>query len=183
MPKPLLRTAGQIEYELTRKRVKNLNLRIRANGSVAVSAPFFAPLAEIDGFVASRSGWIAAAQIRMAQKADQPVQALPSKEECLALFLPISEQVFPLFCQHLGGTPPEIAVRNMTSRWGSCHTQKRKITLASQLALMPRAAVEYVMVHEYCHFVHPNHQKEFWALVGSILPDYKQRRALLKNTR
>ena len=53
-------------------------------------------------------------------------------------------------------------------------------TLASRLALQPRAAVEYVIVHEYCHFVHPNHQKEFWALVEQFLPDWKARRALLR---
>ena len=58
--------------------------------------------------------------------------------------------------------------------------EKKRITLASRLALQPVAAVEYVIVHEYCHFVHPNHQKEFWALVEQFLPDWKARRALLR---
>ena len=34
-----LRTAGGIQYELTRKRVKNLNIRVREDGTVAVSIP------------------------------------------------------------------------------------------------------------------------------------------------
>ena len=55
--------------------------------------------------------------------------------------------------------------------------------LAARLALQPPEAVEYVVVHEYCHFVHPDHQAGFWALVASILPDYKARRALLRNGR
>ena len=34
-----LRTAGGIRYELTRKKVKNLNIRVREDGTVAVSVP------------------------------------------------------------------------------------------------------------------------------------------------
>ena len=39
------RAAGGVRYEFKRKRVKNINLRVRADGSVAVSAPLGAPLA------------------------------------------------------------------------------------------------------------------------------------------
>ena len=88
--------------------------------------------------------------------------------------------VYPAFAGVLGGQPPQLQVRDMTSRWGVCNMEKKRITLASRLALQPRAAVEYVIVHEYCHFVHPNHQKEFWALVEQFLPDWKARRALLR---
>ena len=86
----------------------------------------------------------------------------PSKEECLALFEPVSRRVYPAFAGVLGGQPPELRVRDMTSRWGVCDVAKKRITLASRLALQPAAAVEYVIVHEYCHFVHPNHQKDVY---------------------
>ena len=55
--------------------------------------------------------------------------------------------------------------------------------MAARLALQPPQALEYVVVHEYCHFVHPDHQAGFWALVASILPDWKARRALLRDPR
>lgn len=45
----MTRTAGGVEYELTRKTVKNLNLRVRADGTVHVSAPRRTPLSEVDG--------------------------------------------------------------------------------------------------------------------------------------
>lgn len=45
----MTRTAGGVEYELTRKAVKNLNLRVRADGTVHVSAPRRTPLSEVDG--------------------------------------------------------------------------------------------------------------------------------------
>ena len=45
---------------------------------------------------------------------------------------------------------------------------------------MPPAAQIYVVVHEYCHFLQPNHSPAFWAEVEKLLPDWKERRALLK---
>ena len=56
------RAAGGVRYEFKRKRVKNINLRVRADGSVAVSAPLGAPLAQVDAFVAGRARWIEAAR-------------------------------------------------------------------------------------------------------------------------
>ena len=45
------------------------------------------------------------------------------------------------------------------------------------------AAQEYVVVHEFCHFAHPNHSPTFWAAVARVMPDYKARQALLKGDR
>ena len=73
-----------------------------------------------------------------------------------------------------------IKVRSMTSRWGVCFMTKRQITFALQLYHMPPAAQIYVVVHEYCHFLQPNHSPAFWAEVAKLLPDWKARRALLK---
>lgn len=44
----------------------------------------------------------------------------------------------------------------------------------------PLPAQEYVVVHEFCHFAHPNHSPAFWAAVARVMPDYKARQALLK---
>ncbi|WP_202614993.1 YgjP-like metallopeptidase domain-containing protein [Anaerotruncus rubiinfantis] len=60
------RSVGTITYELTYKRVKNLNLRVTGEGEVRVSAPKRAPAGEIDRFVASRAAWIEAARARIA---------------------------------------------------------------------------------------------------------------------
>ena len=45
----------------------------------------------------------------------------------------------------------------------------------------PDAAVDYVVVHELAHIVHKNHGPQFWALVERYLPDWRQRRALLRD--
>ena len=55
------------EYELTYKRVKNLNLRIRSDGSIAVSAPLGVPLDRIDAFVSAERELILRTRARIAR--------------------------------------------------------------------------------------------------------------------
>ena len=165
-----LRTAGGIQYELTRKRVKNLNIRVREDGTVAVSIPLRTSAEAADRFVAARADWVQQARERAMRRAAQEARPLPDKETALAYFTAMSDKVYPAFA----------GVRSMTSRWGVCFMAKRQITFALQLYHMPPAAQIYVVVHEYCHFLQPNHSPAFWAEVAKLLPDWKARRALLK---
>ena len=49
---------GQINVPVVRKRIKNLNLRVRSDGTVVVSAPVFATEKRVRAFVESKVGWI-----------------------------------------------------------------------------------------------------------------------------
>ena len=174
------RAAGGGRYEFKRKRVKNINLRVRADGSVAVSAPLGAPLAQVDAFVAGRARWIEAARVRaLARGEEEQRPCSVSREDALALFTQVSDAVFPLFAQVLNGQRPVLKVRQMKTRWGVCVPAKRQITFSLRLAEKPRAAVEYVVLHEYAHFVRADHSPAFWAVVARYMPDYKARRRLL----
>ena len=175
-----LRTAGGIQYELTRKRVKNLNIRVREDGTVAVSIPLRTSAEAADRFVAARADWVQQARERAMRRAAQEARPLPDKETALAYFTAMSDKVYPAFAGVLGGHKPVIKVRSMTSRWGVCFMAKRQITFALQLYHMPPAAQIYVVVHEYCHFLQPNHSPAFWAEVAKLMPDWKARRDLLK---
>ncbi|MBQ6019176.1 MAG: M48 family metallopeptidase [Clostridia bacterium] len=73
-----------------------------------------------------------------------------------------------------------ITVKDMKSRWGSCKPSEKRITLNKQLIKADEECVEYVIVHEYAHFLHPDHSPAFHAFVGSVLPDWKERSARLK---
>ena len=44
----------------------------------------------------------------------------------------------------------------------------------------PAECIEYVVLHEFAHFVHPNHSKDFYALVEKLMPDWKERREMLQ---
>ena len=175
------RTPGGQLYSLARKRVKNLNLRVRPDGSAAVSAPFYVPQREIDAFVDARAAWLENARLRaLARKAREQAPCRVTPGEALALFTQISDEIFPLFADILCAQRPVLKVRRMKTRWGVCVPAKRQITLSLRLAEKPREAVEYVVLHEYAHFVRADHSPAFWAVVARWMPDYKARRALLK---
>ena len=140
----MLRAAGGIPYELTRGRVKRLNLHVRRDGTVALSIPLRTTLEAADAYVIAEAEWIRAAQARQAAR-EKRQESLPDKAIALAHFTAMSDKVYPAFAGVLGGQKPTIRVRSMTSRWGVCHMAKRQITFALQLYNMPEAAQIYVV--------------------------------------
>ena len=46
--------------------------------------------------------------------------------------------------------------------------------------MAPDTVLEYVVVHELCHFYHMDHSSDFWNLVEKMIPDYKVKRNWLK---
>ncbi len=173
-------TPGGEEYVLTRKQVKNYNLRLDPTGMAQVSAPPRAAVSAVDAFVDGHRDWLVRARRQQAARNAWQSNPLPDPKEALAAFTAMSDQVYPAFAQVLGGQKPVIRVRDMTSRWGVCHVQKKQITFALRLYQMPPAAQIYVVVHEYCHFLVQDHSPAFWAQVERFLPDWKARRALLR---
>lgn len=79
----------------------------------------------------------------------------------------------------LGVKPVKVTVRNQKSRWGSC-SAKGNLNFNFRLAMVPYDIVDYVIVHELCHLRHMNHSKEFWELVESVVPGWKDARKWLK---
>ena len=67
---------------------------------------------------------------------------------------------------------PAIESRKMKNRWGSC-TPKGKIILNSELIKTPVKCIDYVIHHELCHLVHPNHSQEFYKLQTKVNADWK----------
>lgn len=170
---------GPVTYHLTRKRVRNINLRIAPGGRIDVSAPKRVALREINTFINTRAAWITKTRDRLAG-VQEPQRPTATNEECLALFTQVSDRIFPLFADVLGGRRPELKVRFMKSRWGVCHPAKKSITLNTRLYDKPIEAVEYVVLHEYVHFIHADHQAGFHAEMARLMPDYRERRRLLR---
>lgn len=82
----------------------------------------------------------------------------------------------------LGVQAKSFEVNESRTKWGTCNSSKN-ITFNYKLAMAPIEAIDYVIVHELCHISHMNHDRSFWRLVGSILPDYKKRQELLATLR
>lgn len=74
--------------------------------------------------------------------------------------------------QHFRVKPKKIVIERSIKKWGSCN-QDRILTFNYLLATKHYALIDYVVIHEMCHMLHLNHDRSFWRLLGSILPDYK----------
>lgn len=222
---------GTLEYTLTRKTVKNINMRIKTQGQILVSANVFVPVRVIDQFVLSQEENIRKALQKYATIRENTIRQMQYQSgekiiilgEELHLFLEeakiegvdkfgkflilrvedtsdfsrkekvmkkwlknlqwevfenICKEIYPLLRPY-GVKYPLIKIRDMKSRWGSCQPQKRIITLNGKMIFGPKAAIEYVVLHEFAHLLYPNHSKEFYAFVESLMPDWKERKALL----
>lgn len=219
---------GPIRYTLERKQVKNVNLRVRKDGSVYVSASRLWSAARIDEFVKSKADFIRKAVVRVQQQPELPCTAgdgdvfyllgkpfsicvtksTPEKAEtageklllqvkapeneknvqrvlgryrdamCRRVFEDSLNRLFPWFAG-AGRQRPQLRYRDMKSRWGSCQPVKGVITMNKQLLAMPMACIDYVMLHELCHLIHPNHSQAFYALLGTLMPEWKERKKQL----
>lgn len=74
----------------------------------------------------------------------------------------------------------KLTLTHASTRWGSCHPSGR-ISLNIGLMNLPKPLIDYVIVHELSHLVHPNHSPAFWRQVEKHDPDYKAHRKQLKN--
>ena len=74
---------------------------------------------------------------------------------------------------------PSIHLSNAKTRWGTCHPDGR-VHLSWRLIQAPSPLIDYVVVHELAHLREPNHSPRFWGWVASVLPDYRDRRRMLR---
>ena len=99
-------------------------------------------------------------------------------EKCLRAY---AEEAFvraqPLFPS--APSAPVLKLRVMKARWGSCRPKTAVITLNTRLAFYPKEYIDYVILHEWTHFLHANHSKAFWAELAFRLPDWEERRKTL----
>lgn len=188
--------AKTYKYELHLGGVKRLNLRIRPDGTIRVSAPRLTPQRRIDDFLSLYGDKIEAAVARAQarQQNDAPTltkaQQAAQKERLLAIIRECHQNlVLPRFdALDLALTeqqrrfilsPTAIRVRAMKTRWGSCNCQKGTLNFNLHLIDQPIECIEYVVMHEFAHFVHPNHSPAYHALMSALMPDWKQRKARL----
>lgn len=101
------------------------------------------------------------------------------KETTDRIVTKLCEKYYSVFSEHIAGFP-KIKFRKMISRWGSCRPMNNSLTFNTYLAEVPIECIEYVVVHELTHFVHPNHSPAFYDKVSEILPDYRKREKTLK---
>lgn len=69
-----------------------------------------------------------------------------------------------------------LKIRKMKTKWGVCNKKSMTVTLNTELMNKEINLIDYVIVHELCHFKHMDHSKEFWDEVNKYYPNYNQAR-------
>ena len=220
-----------ISYTLERKPVKNINLRIRPDNCVYVSAPKDVVAKMVDAFVVEKSVYILRAlkkfkdknretvsenkfvngetvkflgrnlrlkvknasrskvesdesyvtlYVKDVQDADLKKRVLETwlRKKCKDEITAICKKVYPQVKKY-GVAFPEIQLREMVSRWGSCSPKKGFMTFNTALIAMPVSCIEYVVTHEFTHFLYPNHSKKFYQQLATFMPDWEERKKRL----
>ena len=171
----------KIVYELTRKPVKNINIRVKSDGRILVSASRRVPLKYLDELMLARQDFILKA-LKKYEDLRKKKEARIEQGQVLhdeKILMQICQEIYPLFAP-MGVEFPQIKIRTMKTQWGSCRPYEGIITLNRRLLEAPREAIEYVVLHEFAHFIHLNHSKDFYELVERLMPDWKERKAMLE---
>ncbi|ERJ12293.1 M48 family metallopeptidase [Haloplasma contractile] len=221
-----------IEFELHRKKVKHVNLNVKPDMTVIVSAGEEVPLEFITDFVKEKAQWILkqvnyfkevqpenktekeyisgetfkylGKQYRLKVKETDDSEEVKlyrgyfhlyikdkkytKKKEALLdewfrakakiKFNESLERVYPLV-EKYQIQKPDIIIRTMKARWGSCLREKKTIQLNFDLIKAPKFCIDYVVLHELIHFIHKNHDKQFYQIQTVLMPDWKSRKAIL----
>lgn len=75
----------------------------------------------------------------------------------------------------------KIKIRKMKTRWGVCNYRDNIVTLNSELIKKDVSLIDYVIIHEFCHFKYHHHQQSFWEEVEKYYPYYKLARKRMKS--
>ena len=184
----------EIPVEVTRKRVKNLNLRMRSDGTVTLSIPLRTPHAYAQAFLDRKAAWIAE---RVRRSAEQEALKTPDgeapgyiplwgapvpREAALGEHIGIDDlyraevtRVLPDVAarieQIIGVHAARWSVRTMKTRWGSCTPKTGAIRINARLAAYPPKCLEFVVAHELVHLLEPSHNARFHALLDEFCPN------------
>jgi predicted metal-dependent hydrolase len=218
-----------IEFTLIRKSVKNINLRVKADLSVVVSAGKNVPLSYIIEFITKKAQWIQKSldkysrtkteiitppkyvngevyalfgrklRLKVIVSSDDYVelqdktlllcikdeQNLDRKKALLDNFyrdqfisyISISLEKMLDVIQRV--ERPEVIIKKMKSRWGSCFVHRNTIVLNAALIYAPKLCIDYVVLHELLHFSIPNHSKIFYSALTKYMPEWKEAKKTL----
>lgn len=222
----------EIIYDLTRKNVKNINLRIKPDQSIYLSANKHVTQKIIDDFLISKSDFILNALsrfkelekqlpkakqyidgeqfsylgeiciLKVAQGSKNKVENNDSyitltvkdisdvqlkkrvmnkwlRQQCQIVVTQVCKSVYPQF-EEFGIAFPELRFRKMVSLWGSCQPIQGVLTFNTALIETPLSCIEYVVTHEFTHFIQPDHSKVFYQHLSHFMPDWVERKNILK---
>lgn len=169
------------DYILVRSMRKTVSISFDREGNLLVRAPQWLPKERIEELLSAKAALIE----KHRQRREQDMASRkpePTLQEQAALIERAKKVLPPLVQRYaviMQVRPIGISITGARTRWGSC-SSKGRVCFSWRLMQMPQEFIEYVVVHELAHLKELNHSPQFWAIVQSVLPDWKQRRALAR---
>ena len=178
-----------ISYEIIYSKRKSVAIQIRPDGQVIVRAPYGCPRSFINSFIHQKADWIVKHSAENKQryekqvqlKKDRPTLSDAQRKRYIETARSIFTQKAAYYARLIGVTYGRISIREQKTRWGSC-SGAWNLNFNWKLVLMPPEVLDYVVVHELAHRKEMNHSERFWKVVEAEMPDYVERRRLLKVT-
>lgn len=222
----------EISVEFERKRIRNINVRVRRDGTLYCSLPYYVSMKDAEEFIISRQDYLIKS-IDSAIK-EEKTRSLSRhyvdgeifevfgepyvlkvirapKNICRAengvitlevtdpddyktrfmtyekwrrriirsVIVDLCNEIYPLFARKGVQPPRKITLGEYRSFWGECFAKRGELKFSYRLFEKDRILIRYVVVHEFAHFLEPNHSGRFWAIVEEIVPDYRELRKQL----
>jgi len=161
------------EFNIKRyRRSKHIRISVDLRGRVLVTAPLYVSTRSVHAFVQEKQLWIERA-IQDMKLVQRPTFAGEhyAYHTCRARARKVITDRVKHFAQIYGFVYNRIAIKNTSTRWGSCSAE-RNLNFNYKLLFLPDHLRDYIVVHELCHLRVLNHSPQFWKEVEAILPDY-----------
>ena len=171
-------TENGMNIQVTKKAIRNMYLRVSADGSIRVSAPLKMQESDIRRFILERMDWIEEHQKTKGQNLPPwelytGLEREAKKQECRMRLEKILPPVIQECEQKVGVHAEEWRLRDMKTRWGTCNVEKKRIWLNVWLAEYPRECLEYVVIHELVHLLERGHNRIFYGYMDVFYPQWK----------
>ena len=224
----------EVSIEFERKRVRNINVRVRRDGTLYCSLPYYASEKEAVAFIISKQDYLLKSLDSMASEEktkslsrsyvdgevfyvfgkpytlrviEGPINICRAEEGIITLevkdpsdyrtkymtyekwrraairsvIVDYCNEIYPLFARRGVNQPKKITLGEYKSFWGECFAKRGELKFSYRLFEKDTELIRYVVVHEFAHFLEPNHSDRFWAIVAEIVPDYKELRKRLNS--
>ena len=176
------------EYEIIYSSRKTIAIQVTRDGRVLVRSPRQCSRSYIDNFVSNNENWVLKHLARVKELEEQKKSAAsshpPLSSKDRSRYIEIARDIFTrkteYYARIIGVSYGRISIREQKTRWGSC-SSKGNLNFNWRLILAPEEVLDYVVVHELAHRREMNHSKAFYAIVESVLPDYRKARKWLRD--
>ena len=161
---------GPVLFEQS-KRAKYINITIKSIQKIRVGIPIGVSVKKAEEVVYAKINWIRKhiRKIELQKKSNHLNPLAVNREHARVV---LTNRLHQLAVKY-GFQYNKVFIKNQVTRWGSCSV-KNNINLNMKLTQLPKALMDYVILHELVHTRIKNHSKDFWTELDKIVGNAKQ---------